>query len=494
MKRIRYNSTRGVVGSWTGVGWMALGMCVLIMGCTADQRPEASKRVKVETGMTVARSIEEPRQVAGDPHGEVVPEDKPTPKPKEPPCVPFEPVERWPELASEPHEPPLDVVLCDSKEAMESLAKEREPMLVDAPNSEADVSVYDDPIVVRGGMALYRHAMDSTVREARLSPILFGRTPPLSAAQLRYFREHPRAAREAQAIWSQTGRDQWTKIRSLVGRYSERKPEHLRMVLLRSGFLFVEEPYTAQMMFRRLRLDHLFSPEDTTIVLQRGSVLYRLERRGDDYVHTQGRRKGARASLLVFDRVALTEDELTGSYAWDIDRLRTPMALRSFKVRSLSVDRLEGEASLRHGPTFPGSVFVKGGRTQLVLVVPSRQRQDVLDQVRIDRRDAAIMEGILQAGEQMVDERLRFDEPRTEEGQQDGMLREVWLRSYAKGRRGYVVNGDWYAVYDRQGRPYVPQVCVDFILDSPERWAGRWWLPKSEPPGRTEGFWTSPIW
>ncbi|MBH25114.1 MAG: hypothetical protein CMH57_11795 [Myxococcales bacterium] len=458
------------------VAWLLLGALlwsVASSGCTADQRPEAPEQAQLKTPTTSP---------------EPDPAPTPTPEPPRPSCHLFEPADAWPELAPEPTEPPLDVYLCDDTTALGELEEGRAPWLVDAPNPEAEISPYDDPIAVRGGMAIYRHAMDETVRVARLTPLLFGKTPPLNETQLRYFRENPRAAREAHAIWSEEGRSQWTKIRSLVGRYTKRDPAHLRRVLLRSGYLFVEEPFTAQMMFRRLRLDHLFSEEDTEIFLRRGAVTHRLERRDDDYVYTEGPRKGVRASLLVFDRVATDPRELSGEYAWDIDRLRRPLALRSFAVQGLSADRLTGQASLRGGDTFKATAFVKEERTVLALVVPPERRQAVLDQVRVDRRDAAIMEGILQSGEQMVDERLRFDEPRTEEGQQDGLLREVWKRAYSSKRRGYVVNGDYYPVYDRQGRPYVPQVCVDFIMDSPERWSGRWWRPKGDEPGRTEGF------
>jgi hypothetical protein len=44
-----------------------------------------------------------------------------------------------------------------------------------------------------------------------------------------------------------------------------------------------------------------------------------------------------------------------------------------------------------------------------------------------------------------------------------------------------------YPVFTPDGRPLPPTVCVDFVLDTWERAAGRWYRPRGEKPGRTAG-------
>jgi hypothetical protein len=79
-----------------------------------------------------------------------------------------------------------------------------------------------------------------------------------------------------------------------------------------------------------------------------------------------------------------------------------------------------------------------------------------------------------------VDEVLPFDEPRTETGQQDGNLRPAWVWAYKHGWLTYEFNEDKYDVFDRQGRPLPPQVCIDFIVDTLERASGTWWASRDQ--------------
>jgi hypothetical protein len=82
---------------------------------------------------------------------------------------------------------------------------------------------------------------------------------------------------------------------------------------------------------------------------------------------------------------------------------------------------------------------------------------------------------------------LPFDEPRTEDGQQDGELRRAWLWAYRHGWDSYTFNDDGYRVFDGQGRPYIPEVCIDFVTDVLERASGTWYRPRHEERARTQG-------
>jgi hypothetical protein len=102
-------------------------------------------------------------------------------------------------------------------------------------------------------------------------------------------------------------------------------------------------------------------------------------------------------------------------------------------------------------------------------------------------RAEAVQEHILSIVREQVDEGLPFDEPKTEDGQQDGHLRPEWRHAYLRGSSSYEFNGDRYSVFDSSGRPRPPQVCIDFVLDTFERASGTWWQKRDLPPERLLG-------
>jgi hypothetical protein len=114
--------------------------------------------------------------------------------------------------------------------------------------------------------------------------------------------------------------------------------------------------------------------------------------------------------------------------------------------------------------------------------VPPGQQQLVLRARARSRRVGRVIAALTRVVEQQVNEALPFDEPKTEDGQQDGQLRPEWRRAYLRGDTRYTFNDDRYFVFDGSGRPLVPQVCADFIVDSWERLSGTWW--QSRPAGR----------
>ncbi len=98
------------------------------------------------------------------------------------------------------------------------------------------------------------------------------------------------------------------------------------------------------------------------------------------------------------------------------------------------------------------------------------EKPDIIKQTRT--RDELI-KPLLEEIEKQTKEMLPFDEPRTEFGQQDGSLRGNWLNAYRKKKSFYYFNGDRYGTMFK-GKPHVPQVCADFIVDSIDRTAGTW--------------------
>jgi hypothetical protein len=61
------------------------------------------------------------------------------------------------------------------------------------------------------------------------------------------------------------------------------------------------------------------------------------------------------------------------------------------------------------------------------------------------------------------------------------------LWAYNHGSIGYSFNDVWYPVFDHQGRPHPPQVCIDFVLDTYERASGTWFGNRSGPRQRVVG-------
>jgi hypothetical protein len=112
--------------------------------------------------------------------------------------------------------------------------------------------------------------------------------------------------------------------------------------------------------------------------------------------------------------------------------------------------------------------------------VPPAVASEVAHARNLVLRRERVLGPIRAAIRRQISERLPFDEPRTEEGQEDGSLRPAWLWAYRQGRTSYTVNDDRYRVYDLDGRPLPPQVCIDFIIDTLERASGTWWHERGQ--------------
>jgi hypothetical protein len=85
-------------------------------------------------------------------------------------------------------------------------------------------------------------------------------------------------------------------------------------------------------------------------------------------------------------------------------------------------------------------------------------------------------------------EALRFDRPEGEKtAEHDGELRPVWFGAYRQGRASFEYEGASYPVFDAAGKPWPPEVCVDFVLDSFERASGTWFAPRGGALGRVRG-------
>jgi hypothetical protein len=319
-------------------------------------------------------------------------------------------------------------------------------------------------------------ARSELLARAKGEPVVFVRTPRPD--------ETDPEARRYRALLEKSPSPGW----ALYGLYRHLRGRHelARRVLLREGYLYTESPELAGALAMIVELHHLF--RDPEVWIHRGSRVLRVVRgKHGWYEYADGAERGRRARVLLFDRVGRMTDDLGAPLHRD---LRALMHARGF-------DRIEIErvtergmlARLRYGDVWvPGVVASQGARTSLECEAPPEARAGEAASARDHqlRRDLVFSAARAAIVEQVA-ETLPFDEPRTEEGQQDGNLRPAWKWAYEHGWDSYTFNEDPYPVFDALGRPRVPQVCIDFVTDTLERASGSWWQPRGQPRARTPG-------
>jgi hypothetical protein len=258
-----------------------------------------------------------------------------------------------------------------------------------------------------------------------------------------------------------------------------RFPGFLRDVLLTDGYLYAETPALGATLAEGVTPGVLF--REPRIVIERGAVSLHAELDSVSvYRYADGPERGKPARLVLFDRVRADGTPSPSPRHVDLEPLRAALG---FDAMTLEHVTPEGVVALAHYGEIavPTLLRTRGAALELACEAPGAASAAL----RAERALALARERALQrvrdaicAG---VDENLPFDEPKTEFGQQDGKLRQEWRQAYFRGASHYDFNGDTYAVFDAAGRPFVPEVCIDFIVDSFERAGGAWYAPSSAP-------------
>ncbi len=270
-------------------------------------------------------------------------------------------------------------------------------------------------------------------------------------------------------------------------RMGGRDPARMRSLLLREGYLYAERPALAATVVRLAHAESLF--DAPSIWIQRGERTLHAHRdeRFSHYVYDDGPDAGAPVSLLLFDRVgsgvvppALHIDFRSLLYRLGFDQLRVEWAGAHWMVAALRYGADEHQELLRLDP--PRAEWVCSLSAPGASTATEREAQRERGRARLQT-----LRPLQRAIREQVRDELPFDEPRHEVGQEDGKLRPAWLEAYAAGKRSYRYRGDAYPVFGRRGQPLVPQVCVDFLVDTLERASGTWWRPLGEAPTRSAG-------
>ncbi len=269
-------------------------------------------------------------------------------------------------------------------------------------------------------------------------------------------------------------------------KYLRNRPELARAVLLREGYLYSESPDLAAAFVDFVELHHLFDEPELTI--QRGAeVLHAKKGQSFWYVYSDGPESGQRARILLLDRVWPTGKDPGPSLAYDVRKVAATAGFERMKVERITSRHVV--AKLRYGTDWvPALLSSHGARLELDCeAIPPDRREPVARARALTLRRQGVLEVLRSAMVAMVGEALPFDEPRTEEGQQDGNLRPAWRWAYTHGWDSYKFNDDGYTVFDLQGRPKIPQVCIDFITDTIERASGTWWTNRDSERQRVRG-------
>ncbi len=309
-----------------------------------------------------------------------------------------------------------------------------------------------------------------SLARAKGQPVLFVRAPERGEGGL------PQAAMYRKAL--DKGASPYFTLQRI---YSNLRawPELARQVLLREGYLYTEDPTLAAAMVYFIQLPHLFQDKDVWI--HRGDqVLHAVKKSRNRYEYADGPEAGKPARVMFLDRFALTPEELAEPLHRDLRGIAHAMAAREIRVRHIAPSAISAE--FRYGDVWvPALLSTRGEKVELDCEVVSTEAAPELDFVRnLAVRRRPIIDTLRQAMVAQVDEALPFDEPRTEEGQQDGNLRPKWIWAYNHGWHSYEFNEDSYSVFDRFGNAKLPQVCIDFVTDSFERASGTWWGTRAE--------------
>ncbi|MES1179539.1 MAG: hypothetical protein ABUL62_34805 [Myxococcales bacterium] len=306
---------------------------------------------------------------------------------------------------------------------------------------------------------------------ARAEPVVFRRAPHFDP-------QH--ALPQAEALRAELSADEhpaYAFERVLLK--VKKSPELARDVFLTEGYLYSDSPELAALFVNYLALGVLF--RDTELRLMRGTETWSLHRHEGDYVYDDGPQRGERATLLLFDRVFVAGTEPGPALHWDI-RAAAAQGLAD-EVRLDRLTENGAVAALRFGDAWlPAALKSVGGALQLdCRRTPPALVESVTRARDLAKRRQHVTEVLSRVVKNEVDEGLPFDEPKTEEGQQDGSLRPAWLRAYLAGSDTFTFNDDKYWVFDNRGRPHVPQVCIDFVTDTLERASGARFRPRGEP-------------
>lgn len=356
----------------------------------------------------------------------------------------------------------------------DSAAPEKEPPLPQEPYLAAlrlSEKILAEPSLP--GAPRFEASRASLVARAKGEPVLFKRVPLLTALDEKAEEERSRFL---------NSRRHHTTVRHLLTRHIS-SPARLREFLLREGYFYTDDPERAFVLGSLVGPHHLFDEDE--IWIHRGDEVIVAQRDGEIYRHRRGQELGEQAQVLHLDRIG------TGPRPEplhiDLRSLRARLAFDRLRVVHMTEAHLL--VDLRYQERWvPSILAVDGAHLELKAEIAlDTERPSIAIAKSESLRRHRALQRLKDTMAIQAAERLPFDEPKTEIGQEDGALRRQWRYAYLEGRTSYEYNGDSYRVFDSTGAPRVPQVCIDFVVDTFERAAGTWWRKAGEERKQVKG-------
>ncbi|MEZ4458985.1 MAG: hypothetical protein R3E66_04515 [bacterium] len=345
----------------------------------------------------------------------------------------------------------------------------REP----AESSISNALVPPDPTPIQDGLSVYEDFLNGAAHRTRTHLELWANTPTYNANEQAFFAENPTIWKAVAEFRAADAREQTRLIRSAL---HAKDKALLRAMVLRDGVFFLRDADVAVYASKYVGLRQLFDAPE--IELHRSGLRYVLKRdNSGNYLHFEPLLDEAVATLHLLDRVG-PAGELAPILGYGLQAMRRQHGLSNVVAKEETEAGRKASAHFFNGEVFEGALTLDSkGKSVLAVVANPQHLNDVRD---TNVNDRATTCGLLETTDLMVRERLEFDEPKVEYGQQDGRLRPRFEKAYAAGETTYTMNGVTYKVFDAKGRPRVPQLCIDFVTDAVQRSQGSWWAAKGE--------------
>lgn len=258
---------------------------------------------------------------------------------------------------------------------------------------------------------------------------------------------------------------------------------------LREGYLYHPNPTTSKALSELVTIDMLVG--ESIFYIHRGSLKMKVEKKGGRYWYADGPYKGRTATIQFMDRILLSgnyEDEpLHLDFApikddLGFDTITPTLVSSSFVVADINYGELKSQALL------------KRNGASVDLICETTDTSEVRDKRSYRGNGIRLMKKAMM---EQVQEKIPFDEPKYEVGQEDGKLRDAWLNYFYRGSLKYQYTNQRMTeenyIYGHLGKPLPPQVCVDFLVDTIDRTAGSWYTDVGDrrKPQKTEGTFNS---
>lgn len=308
---------------------------------------------------------------------------------------------------------------------------------------------------------------------AKAEPILFLSEPHAAKSESASVRDYRRHLAEATRHWD--------ALNFVLRRFVAR-PDIGRQVLLKDGYLYAKHPHMAYAFEQLVQPEHLF--DTPRIWVQRGhqTLWAKRDAKGLYYYESTSAAEPQRVNLLHLDRIG--SGAPSPPLHVDLRELRDRLHFDRVSVEHQSQSRVL--ATLHFGPHAVRAVLLVEGARLRVQCEEAGTAELRRSRQQAQQRAQALTLLQWAMHDQVVDA-LPFDEPRKEQGNEDGVLRHRWERAYFKGRGSFRFGEIDYEVFNRAGNPRPPQVCVDFLSDTFERASGTWWTGRTRPRRRLAG-------